>query len=313
VQEIIIKIGLTNNRRKFFRQARKNMPNAYFKNFKESTTAQSCYSTCCFCACFLLPTDALCIFIGRQLLRPGILSRLTGSLDEMPWPENFWLNVFNRDGGVKPAITARVNRHYIILIVFLSSSCTAFSEVFRRRAILRRFSKDHDIGTFSGRRRKGRVSGLHFHTSRIPVHAFNMHWGGLRARSQDANARGRSAIRSASEGYGEDGREPSAQPARRCGVGWNYAGKSAASEPPRLLAEQPHPPLQPVERQREHAPAHQVVDQRRRLAVLPGVLGLGVEPDRVRPGVGQPAQPGGARLGVVALLHSALPQGCRIS
>ncbi|EXI87626.1 MAG: hypothetical protein AW11_02490 [Candidatus Accumulibacter regalis] len=94
------------------------MPNAYFKNFKESTTAQSCYSTCCFCACFLLPTDALCLFIGRQLLRPGILSRLTGSLDEMPWPENFWLNVFNRDGGVKPAITARVNRHYIILIVF---------------------------------------------------------------------------------------------------------------------------------------------------------------------------------------------------
>lgn len=47
-------------------------------------------------------------------------------------------------------------------------------------------------------------------------------------------------------------------------------------------AEQTHAALKAVERQRKHAPAHQLAGDADGLMIIPHRLGLGIEPDRIR-------------------------------
>src|SRR5688572_328531 len=72
-----------------------------------------------------------------------------------------------------------------------------------------------------------------------------------------------------------------------------------------LFCKDAHGPIEALERGRVHAPAHQLLDDRDRLAVGPDLLGLGVEPDAFGVDVGDALDPGRARLLVEVLDRAA--------
>ena len=61
-----------------------------------------------------------------------------------------------------------------------------------------------------------------------------------------------------------------------------------------LLRKQPHPAVEPFERERKHAIAHQLARDADRVVIIPNRLGLRIQPDRVVIDIQKPLRISGA-------------------
>src|SRR6202012_86889 len=94
-------------------------------------------------------------------------------------------------------------------------------------------------------------------------------------------------------------RAPARARATRVAVRPTFAGRRRANRPQPSFRQETHRTLEPLQGQRKHAVADELLDQRDALPVLPDALRFGVDPAVLGERVREALDPFGAGLGVV--------------